>query len=63
MPTAKASPASEITLIDSPRPAMATNVPITDTGMAAKTMTVGSALRRKSNSTPSASIPPIQMFC
>ena len=63
MPTAKASPASEMTLIDRPSQAMATKVPITETGMAANTMMVGRMLRRNSIRTPSARQPPTKMFC
>lgn len=47
MPTAKANPASEITLIERPRAAMATKEPITDTGIATEMMTVARNERKK----------------
>ncbi len=62
IPTAKAMPAKDITLIERPRAAMATKEPITETGMAIATMTVGRQERRNSNSTIDANKPPIIMF-
>jgi hypothetical protein len=47
MPTAKAKPASEITFIDSPNPEIATKVPITETGIAAKIIRVGKKFLKK----------------
>ena len=63
IPIAKASPAREITLIDSPKPAIATKVPITETGIAINIIVVGKIERRKNNKTPIAKLPPIHMFC
>ena len=63
MPTANAIPASEMTLIDRPNAAIATNEPITDTGMAMETISVGRHERRNSISSAAASKPPIRIFC
>ena len=62
MPTAKARPASEITLIERPSAAMATKAPITETGIASEITTVARSERRKSRRMMAASVPPIQMF-
>ena len=52
-----------MTLIDNPKPAIATKVPITDTGMAIKIIAVGiSDLKNKINML-TARHPPIQIFC
>ena len=45
IPIAKANPAKEITLIESPSPAIATKVPITETGIAIKIIDVGPLLQ------------------
>ena len=58
MPTAKARPASEITLIERPSIAMATKEPTTDTGIAMETISVAEKERRKSSRTSAASAPP-----
>ena len=63
MPTAKANPARDITLIESPNAAKATNVPITDTGMASIMTRVGLKLLKNNISTQIAKIPPKKMFC
>ena len=63
MPTAKARPASEITLIESPSHAIATKVPTTETGIAQKIMIVGMTERMKANRIASAISPPIKIFC
>ena len=63
IPTANAIPAREITLIDRPRAAIATNEPITDTGIAIDTISVARTERRKISSVSAASVPPIRMFC
>ena len=47
MPTANAIPASDITLSDRPIKAIATNAPITDTGIAIDTISVAPPERRK----------------
>ncbi len=62
MPTAKAMPASEMTLIERPSAAMATKEPMTETGMASETTSVGRHERRNSSRTSAASVPPTQMF-
>ena len=62
MPTANARPASETTLIDRPRAAMATKLPTTETGMATETMAVAPKERRNSISISAASVPPTQML-
>ena len=62
MPTAKARPAREITLMLRPSAAMATKLPTTDTGMAMDTMAVAPSERRNSISISAASVPPIQML-
>ena len=59
MPTAKARPASEITLIDRPIAAIATKEPMTETGMARETTKVAPMLRRNSMRTIAARPPPI----
>ena len=63
MPIAKANPANEITFIDRPSPAIATKVPITETGIATKTMMVGTTCRKNNIKTVNAMIPPTQIFC
>ena len=62
MPTAKARPASEMTLIERPIAAIATKLPTTETGMAIEMISVARHERRKIISTKAASRPPIQMF-
>jgi hypothetical protein len=63
IPTAKARPASEMTLIERPSAAMATKEPITETGMASETTRVARNERRKASRMIAARVPPIQMFC
>ena len=63
MPTAKAIPASDTTLIDRPSAAIATKEPITDTGIASDTTSVARPDRRKSSSMIAARTPPMTMFC
>ena len=63
MPTANASPAREMTLIDRPSMAMATNAPMTDTGMEIEMISVARKDLKKSSSISAASVPPIQIFC
>ena len=63
MPTANARPASEMTLIERPSAAMATNAPTTDTGMASEITTVARNERRNNSSSSAAKLPPTQMFC
>ena len=63
IPTANAIPASEITLIDRPNAAIATNDPITETGMAIDTIKVARGDLRNSSSMIAANPPPIRMFC
>ena len=63
MPTAKAKPARDTTLIERPRSAMATNEPITETGIAMAMITVAPSERRNSIRTMTAKVPPIQIFC
>ena len=63
MPIANAIPASDITLIDNPKPEIATNVPTTDIGIAIKITKVGNNERRNKSNIPSARMPPIQIFC
>ena len=63
MPTEKAIPASEITLRDRPNNAIATNAPITDTGIAIVIMIVARSERRKRSKMIPANTPPTQMFC
>ena len=58
IPTAKLSPAREITFRFRPVSHIATNVPITEIGMATATINVGRGLRRKSSSMTTASEPP-----
>ena len=58
MPTAKARPASEITLIERPSIAMATKEPTTETGIAMETISVAEKERRKSSRMSAASAPP-----
>ena len=59
MPTANARPASEMTLIDRPSAAIATNDPTTETGIASTTVIVARPERRKTRSTMAARRPPI----
>ena len=63
MPTANAKPAREMTLIDRPSIAMATNEPMTDTGMAAEMISVARIERRKISKIIAARRPPTTMFC
>ena len=63
MPTANARPASEITLIERPRIAIATNEPTTETGIAMETMRVAEKERRNSSRISAARAPPTKMFC
>ena len=63
MPTAKAIPAREITLMERPNAARATNEPMTDTGMANETVAVAPKDRRNSNKIIAAIVPPNHMFC
>ena len=62
IPTANASPASEITLIDKPSPAITTKVEMIDTGIAIITIAVGANARKKVKRTTIARIPPIMML-
>ena len=62
MPTAKAMPASEITLIERPSAAMATKAATTEIGMASETISVALSERRKIIRMIAASVPPTQMF-
>ena len=62
MPTAKAMPAREMTLIERPMAAMATKVPITETGMASEITRVARSERRNSSRMRAARAPPSQMF-
>ena len=62
MPTAKAMPASEITLIERPSTAMATKAATTEIGMASETISVALSERRKIIRMIAASVPPTQMF-
>ena len=62
MPTAKASPASEMTLIERPSAAMATKAPTTETGIAIEITKVARRERRNNSRTMMASVPPTQMF-
>ena len=59
IPTAKASPANDITFIDLPRAAIATKEPITETGMAKETTKVAAPLLKNNNRTMAANVPPI----
>ena len=63
IPTAKANPASEITFMDKPSPAIATKVPITEIGIAIKIIKVGKKERRNRIKTNNAKDPPTQIFC
>ena len=63
IPTAKANPANEMTFTDRPNQEIATNVPITETGMANIIINVGRKLLKKSISIQIAKIPPIIIFC
>ena len=63
IPIAKASPASEITLIDKPRPEIATKVPTTETGIAINMIAVGTIDLKNKIRIPIAKHPPIQIFC
>ncbi len=62
IPTAKLSPASEITFRLRPVRAITTNVPITEIGMATAMIKVGRGLRRNSRRTSTARLPPIIRF-
>ena len=62
MPTAKAIPAREMTLIDRPMAAMATKVPITEIGMASEITRVARIERRNNSRVSAASMPPTQIF-
>ena len=62
-PTAKAIPASDMTLMERPSAAMATNAPTMDTGMAIEMVKVARIERRNSSITSAASMPPTQIFC
>ena len=62
MPTANARPASEMTLIERPRAAIATKAPITETGMAIEMTSVARGERRNSSRMIAARVPPTQMF-
>ena len=62
MPTAKAKPAREMTLIERPKSAMATKEPMTETGIATATITVAPIERRKSKRMMTARVPPTQIF-
>ena len=57
MPTAKARPASEITLSERPSAAIATNEPMIETGIASETISVARQERRNNNSTNAAQVP------
>ncbi len=59
MPTAKKSPANEITLSDRPSAFMPTKVPITETGIASEMTMVAATERRNTNRTRAARMPPI----
>ncbi len=63
MPTAKAMPASEMTLIERPSAAMAAKLPMMETGIASETTSVARTERRNSSSTNAANVPPTKMFC
>ena len=63
MPTAKAMPASEMTLIERPSAAMATKDATTEIGIASDMIRVARRERRKSIRMIAAKPPPIQMFC
>ena len=58
MPIANARPASEITLIVRPSAAIATNAPITDTGIASETTSDARTERRNNSSSTAANAPP-----
>ena len=62
IPTAKQSPAREITFKLRPVSTMITKVPMTDMGMATAIMIVGHMLRKKSRSTMTARHPPSIRF-
>ena len=62
MPTANASPAREITLIERPSAAMATNEPMMETGIASEITRVARPERRNKSSSSAASVPPMRMF-
>ena len=57
IPTAKASPAREMTLMERPRAAIATNEPTMETGIASTTVVVARHERRNTRSTMAASTP------
>ncbi len=59
MPTAKAMPAREMTLIERPIAAMATKLAITETGMAIEMISVAPNERRNRSRIRAASVPPI----
>ena len=52
-----------MTFTDKPNQEIATNVPITETGMANIIIKVGRKLLKKSISIQIAKIPPIRIFC
>ncbi len=55
-------PAKDITFIERPSAAIATKEPITDTGIAIATITVGLHERRNNRSTKEANKPPMIML-
>ena len=59
MPTENAIPASEITFKDRPKSAIATNAPITDTGMAIDMIKVARIERRNKSKIRAARVPPM----
>ena len=63
MPTAKAIPASEITLIDLPKAAITTNAATTEIGMDSPIITVARHDLKNNISINIAKEPPIHMFC
>ena len=58
MPTANAMPARLMTLSERPSAAMATNEPITETGIESATTNIGRQVRRNSNKITTARTPP-----
>ena len=63
MPTANAIPAREMTFNERPIAAIATNAPITETGIAREMIIVARKERRKDRRIRTASAPPTQIFC
>ena len=63
IPIEKAKPAKDITFIESPNPAIATKVPITETGMAINIIPVGINDLKNKIRMLIAKHPPIQIFC